>query len=128
MPAQYNFEWRTPSRNAIRYGENPHVSIEDRVFVECVGGDLTIKIEDNTATGGGIYDEEVEDKLQSVDDAKIQYAIQGSLILLKVTPCRENVTRYFIYNENCTKFIALGYGINVFLYFTSKAHSIYKSR
>ena len=99
FPAQYNFEWRTPSRNAIRYGENPHVSIEDRVFVECVGGDLTIKIEDNTATGGGIYDEEVEDKLQSVDDAKIQYAIQGSLILLKVTPCRETVTRYFIYNE-----------------------------
>ena len=99
FPNQYNFKWKTPSRNAIRYGANPHVSIEDRVFVECVGGDLTIKIEDNVSTGKGIYAEEVEDHLQSVDDAKIQYAIQGSLILLKVTPCREDITRYFIFNE-----------------------------
>ena len=99
FPDQYNFKWRTPSRNAVRHGDNPHVSIEDRVFVECVGGDLTIKVEDNTSTGEGIYAEEVEDRNQKIDDAEIQYAIQGSLILLKVTPFREKVTRYFIFNE-----------------------------
>jgi hypothetical protein len=32
-------------------GRHPHVSIEDKVFVETVGGDLTIKIEDNTDDG-----------------------------------------------------------------------------
>ena len=99
FPDQYNFKWKTPARNAIRHGDNPHVSIEDRVFVECVGGDLTIKVEDNTASGEGIYAEEVEDGNQKVDDAEIQYAIQGSLILLKVKPYREKGVRYFIFNE-----------------------------
>ena len=54
FPKQYNFEWRRPPRSAARHGINPHISIEDRVFVECVGGDLTIKIEDNTSSGEGI--------------------------------------------------------------------------
>ena len=99
FPSQYNFKWITPSRSATRHGDNPHVSIEERVFVECVGGDLTIKVEDNTSTGEGIYAEEVLDKNQKVDDAEIQYAVQGALILLKVTPFREKKTRYFIYNE-----------------------------
>ena len=39
------------------------------------GGDLTIKIEDNTATGDGIYSEPVEDRNQKLDDAEIQYAV-----------------------------------------------------
>ncbi len=99
FPAHYNFEWKTPARSAIRHGDNPHVSIEDRVFVECVGGDLTIKVEDNTASGEGIYAEEVMDHNQKVDDADIKYAIQGSLILLQMTPYREKETRYFIFNE-----------------------------
>ncbi|MBC8325209.1 MAG: DNA repair ATPase [Verrucomicrobia subdivision 3 bacterium] len=99
FPGQYNFQWKTPASSAVRHGDNPHVSIEDRVFVECVGGDLTIKVEDNTATGEGIYAEEVVDANQKVGDAEIQYAIQGSLILLKMTPYREKQTRYFIFNE-----------------------------
>ena len=99
FPGQYNFQWKTPASSAVRHGDNPHVSIEDRVFVECVGGDLTIKVEDNTATGEGIYAEEVMDANQKIGDAEIQYAIQGSLILLKMTPYREKVTRYFIFNE-----------------------------
>tara|TARA_B100001123_G_scaffold255853_1_gene285366 strand:+ start:1954 stop:7458 length:5505 start_codon:yes stop_codon:yes gene_type:complete len=99
FPTQYNFQWNTPSRSAVKHGDNPHVSIEDRVFVECVGGDLTIKVEDNTSTGDGIYAEEVQDRNQKVDDAEIKYAIQGSLILLKVTPFREKAARYFIFNE-----------------------------
>jgi len=99
FPKQFNFEWRTPSRNAVRHGVNPHISIEDRVFVECVGGDLTVKVEDSTSTGEGIYSEEVQDRNQQVGDAEIQYAIQGSLILLKIKPFREEETRYFIFNE-----------------------------
>ena len=65
-------------------------------FVD-VGGDLTIKIEDNTATGDGIYSEPVEDRNQKLDDAEIQYAIQGALILSNYA-LRE-ITRYFIFNE-----------------------------
>jgi len=99
FPEQYNFKWKTPSTSALRHGDNPHVSIEDRVFVDCVGGDLTIKVEDNTDTGEGIYAEEVEDRNQKVGDAEVQYAIHGSLILLKMTPFRETEARCFIFNE-----------------------------
>jgi hypothetical protein len=99
FPPQYEFRWRTPDRESFRYGDHPHVSIEDRVFVECVGGDLTIKVEDNTATGEGIYAEPVDDKFQKVDDAEIGYAIVGHLILLRVRPYKETATRFFVFNE-----------------------------
>lgn len=98
FPPQHAFKWQTPGREYFRYGDHPHISIEDRVFVECVGGDLTIKIEDNTASGEGIYSEPVEDKYQKVDDAEIAYAILDHIILLKVRPYKENSTRTFIYN------------------------------
>lgn len=67
--------------------------------METIGGDLTIKVEDNTATGEGIYSEPVEDKFQKVDDAEIAFAEQGHLILLKVRPYKEATARYFIFNE-----------------------------
>jgi hypothetical protein len=99
FPPRYEFRWQTPDRQSFRYGDHPHVSIEDRVFVECVGGDLTIKIEDNTATGEGIYSEPVDDKYQKVDDAEIGYALVNHLILLRIRPYKETATRFFIYNE-----------------------------
>ena len=98
-PPAHQFRWQTPDRESYRYGDHPHVSIEDRVFVECVGGDLTIKVEDNTATGEGIYAEPVDDKHQKVDDAEIAYGLVGHLILLKIRPYKEQAARYFIFNE-----------------------------
>ena len=98
FPPQYDFRWLTPDRESFRYGDHPHISIEDRVFVECVGGDLTIKVEDNTATGEGIYAEPVEDRHQKVDDAEIAYAILDHLILLRIRPYKETAHRYFIFN------------------------------
>ncbi len=99
FPSQFEFRWLTPDRESYRYGDHPHVSIADRVFVECIGGDLTIKVEDSTATGEGIYSEPVDDKYQKVDDAEISYAIINHLILLKIRPYKETAPRYFIFNE-----------------------------
>ena len=99
FPPQFEFRWLTPDRESFRYGDHPHISIEDRVFVECIGGDLTIKIEDNTASGEGVYAEPVDDKYQKVDDAEIAYAIVNHLILLKIRPYKENTPRFFIFNE-----------------------------
>lgn len=98
FPPTFEFKWRTPDRESFRYGDHPHVSIEDRVFVECIGGDLTIKVEDNTATGEGVYSEPVDDRFQKVDDAEIAYAIVGHLIVLKIRPYKEPAARYFIFN------------------------------
>ena len=41
------------------------------MFVETVGGDLTVKVENNTETGEGIYREPVDEPLQSLADAEV---------------------------------------------------------
>jgi hypothetical protein len=98
-PPQHEFEWQRTTREMHRSGLHPHISIEDRIFVETVGGDLTIKVEDNTADGGGIYAEDVDNKDQVLDDADIYYASLGNIILLKIRPYQEKAYRYIAYNE-----------------------------
>ena len=97
-PAQHEFRWGKTSRDQHHYGAHPHISIEDRVFVETVGGDLTIKVENNTETGEGIYAEPVDNPDQQLDDAEIHYAIVGNLVLLKIRPYQESQYRYVIFN------------------------------
>jgi hypothetical protein len=99
FPQQHGFEWKRTHRDLHQSGEHPHISIENRVFVETVGGDLTIKVEDSTATGEGIYAEDVDHKDQTLDDAEIYYAIVGNIILLKIRPYQEKNFRYIIFNE-----------------------------
>ena len=98
LPAPYDFEWQPTTREMVVNGRHPHMNILDTVFVETVGGDLTIKIENNTEDGLGIYREPVQDATQSLDDAQIEFARVGSLILLRVLPYREEQWRYLAYN------------------------------
>src|SRR6185436_11226525 len=97
-PPSHDFEWTLTTRENYRRGPHPHVSILDEVFVETIGGDLTIKVEDNTETGKGIWSELVDDPNQSLDDAQILWARVGSLILLKILPYREESWRYLVFN------------------------------
>lgn len=99
FPPSHDFAWTRTSRDQHIQGAHPHINIGDEIFVECIGGDFTIKIEDNTSTGAGIYAEPVDDATQGLDDAEIHYAILPSCILLKVRPYRENAWRYVVYNR-----------------------------
>lgn len=99
LPPAYDFEWQKATREHYVNGKHPHVSILDEVFVETVGGDLTVKIEDNTEDGEGIYREMVDEANQSLEDADIHYAKLGPLILLKILPYKEENWRYFVYNS-----------------------------
>jgi len=98
LPNQYDFEWVECTRDDFVHGKHPHVNVADKVFVETIGGDLTIKIEDNTEDGLGIYSEPVEEANQSLDDADVSYALVGDLVLLAVKPYKEEVTRYLVFN------------------------------
>ncbi|MGJ7573206.1 DNA repair ATPase [Variovorax sp. RB2P76] len=98
LPASHDFEWTVATREDHVGGKHPHVNVLDTVFVETLGGDLTVKIENNTETGLGIYSEPVEDKSQSLTDAEIAWAKLGMLILLRVKPYREQLTRYLVFN------------------------------
>jgi len=111
LPPSHDFEW-TPTRREDQVGgRHPHVNILDTVFVETVGGDLTVKIENNTETGLGIYSEPVDDKSQSLDDGEIAYARLGLLILLRIKPYREQTVRYLVFNtrtQSVTRIDAIG--------------------
>lgn len=98
LPAPYDFEWTRATRELAVNGRHPHLNILDTVFVETTGGDLTVKIENNTEDGLGIYREPVDDQTQSLDDAQIDFARLGSLILLRVLPYRESEWRHLAYN------------------------------
>ncbi|RKS55348.1 ATPase family protein associated with various cellular activities (AAA) [Gillisia mitskevichiae] len=98
FPPQHEFKWLEVTREMHRHGIHSHVSILDRIFVETIGGDLTIKIEDNTEDGKGILSEPVEHTDQTLDDGQFKYANLGNLIALEIKPFQE-VPRYFVYNH-----------------------------
>lgn len=96
-PDQYSFDFRATSLEDRRLGLHPHISILDKVFIEAINGDITFKIEDNTASGMGIYAEPVLNKDQQLDDAKYYFADLGNLIAIKIQPYQE-AARAFIFN------------------------------
>ncbi|MGN6109205.1 MAG: DNA repair ATPase [Kofleriaceae bacterium] len=106
--APYDFEWREVNRDHQVSGKHPHYNLLDTLFVECIHGDLTIKVENNTESGQGIYSEPVDDVNQSLDDARIFYAPigkPGGLILLKILPFRETAWRYLVFDARSRKIV-----------------------
>ncbi|MFI5958157.1 DNA repair ATPase [Cryptosporangium sp. NPDC051539] len=98
LPAKHDFTWVETTRNDHVLGRHPHISIQGAVFVETIGGDLTIKVENNTESGEGIYTEPVDEPLQSLADADVSYAKIGSLLLVKIRPYKEDAWRYLVFN------------------------------
>jgi MoxR-like ATPase len=107
FPPSHDFDWVRTTRDDHVHGRHPHVNVLDEVFVETVGGDLTVKIEDNTADGEGIYSEPVDDRNQSLDDAEIAFASLGSLILLSVLPYQERDRRYLVFNRQTRQVVRI---------------------
>ena len=101
-PEQHQFRWKRTTRDNHREGKHPHISVEEKVFVETLGGDLTIKVENNTEDGKGIYSEPVDHKDQILADAEVQYTVIGHLIILKIRPYQEDF-RYILYNSKLGK-------------------------
>ncbi|MCE9573190.1 MAG: DNA repair ATPase [Deltaproteobacteria bacterium] len=108
FPPPYDFEWKEVTREHQVSGRHPHYNLFDTLFVECVGGDLTIKVENNTESGRGVYSEPVDDANQSLDDARIFYAPigkPGGLVVLKILPFRETAWRYLVFDERSSKVV-----------------------
>ncbi|WP_328594254.1 DNA repair ATPase [Actinomadura macrotermitis] len=107
FPPAHDFAWTATTRDDHVLGRHPHISIGGEVFVETVGGDLTVKIEDNTETGAGIYSEPVDEPLQSLADADVRYARVGALILLRIRPYNEAACRYLVFNTRTKDVVRL---------------------
>ncbi|MET1256131.1 DNA repair ATPase [Aliikangiella maris] len=99
LPASHSFEWTACTREDVVEGRNPHINILDTLFVDSLRGDITVKIENNTNVGLGIYSEPVEEKNQALDDAEFYYADLNPIILLKIKPYMEDIYRYLVFNR-----------------------------
>lgn len=88
FPAPQDFEWTETTRDDHVLGRHPHVSIDGTVFVSTVGGVLTLKTENDTETGDGVYAEPVDEPLQSLADAEVAHATIGTMILLRTARTR----------------------------------------
>ncbi|MEV0226607.1 DNA repair ATPase [Streptomyces sp. NPDC050704] len=98
FPPSHDFEWTAATREDHVLGRHPHVSVQGELFVETVGGTLTVKVEDDTETAEGIYAEPVDEPLQSLADADIAHARVGALVLLRIHPYKEDAPRYLVFN------------------------------
>jgi hypothetical protein len=107
FPPSHDFEWTASTRDDHVLGRHPHISILDQVFVETIGGDLTVKVEDNTEDGQGIYSEPVDERNQSLADSQVHYARVGVLILLKILPYNEKTWRYLVFNSRSRSVVRL---------------------
>ncbi|MEZ3181182.1 DNA repair ATPase [Streptomyces pimonensis] len=91
-------DWTPTTREDHVLGRHPHVSVQGEVFVDTLGGTLTVKTENDTDTPDGVHSEPVDEPLQSLADAEIAHARVGPLILLRILPYKETVHRHLVFN------------------------------
>ncbi|MGW9247097.1 DNA repair ATPase [Streptomyces badius] len=101
FPASHDFDWTVAGREAHRTGRHPHIAIGKGggLFVDTLGGTLTVKVTDDTESPDGIYEEPVDEPLQSLADADVEYTEVGPLTLLRVRPYKETDWRYLVFNS-----------------------------
>ncbi|MGF0319186.1 DNA repair ATPase [Nocardia fluminea] len=113
FPPAHEFTWTETTRDNQVSGRHPHLSILGKVFVETLGGTLTVKVENNTETGTGIFAEPVDEPLQSLADADVHYAEVGALILLRIRPYNETSWRHLVFNTRTRTVVRLdGIGLS----------------
>ncbi|MFJ8843429.1 DNA repair ATPase [Streptomyces cyaneofuscatus] len=101
FPPSHDFEWTVAGRDAHVPGRHPHIAIGKGggLFVDTLGGSLTVKVADDTESPDGIYEEPVDEPLQSLADADVEYAEVGPLVLLRVRPYKEKSWRHLVFNS-----------------------------
>jgi len=107
LPASHDFNWVECRREDVIDGRYSHINILDTLFVDCLRGDITIKIENNTNVGQGIYSEPVEESNQALDDAEFFYADLNQIILIKIKPYQEEAYRYLVYNRTSQSIVRI---------------------
>ncbi|MEU4264793.1 DNA repair ATPase [Streptomyces argenteolus] len=98
FPPSHDVDWTPAGRDAHVPGRHPHIAILGTVFVDTLHGSLTVKTVDDTESPDGIHEEPVDEPLQSLADADVEYAEAGPLILLRVRPYKEEHWRYLVFN------------------------------
>ncbi|MEL5958317.1 DNA repair ATPase [Streptomyces sp. CLV115] len=104
FPPSHDFTWTAAGRESHVLGRHPHIAVGGdgpdgaALYVDTLGGSLTVKTVNDTDTPDGIYREPVAEPLQSLADAEVEHATIGPLVLLRVRPYNEESWRYLVFN------------------------------
>ncbi|MFF3534108.1 DNA repair ATPase [Streptomyces sp. NPDC002466] len=105
FPPSHDFTWTVAGRESHVPGRHPHIAVGGDgdgaravLFVDTLGGTLTVKTENDTDTPHGIYEEPVTEPLQSLADAEVEHATIGPLVLLRIRPYNEESWRHLVFN------------------------------
>ncbi|MFD4758491.1 DNA repair ATPase [Streptomyces sp. NPDC058439] len=104
FPPSHDFSWTAAGRESHVLGRHPHIAVGGEspdsavLFVDTLGGTLTVKTVNDTDTPDGIYEEPVAEPLQSLADAEVEHATIGPLVLLRIRPYNEESWRYLVFN------------------------------
>jgi hypothetical protein len=99
MPPAHDLRWTRTTRDDHIAGRHPHIAVPGgELYVATLDGSLTLKAENDTETGDGIYSEPVDEPLQSLADATVDHARVGPLILLRVRPYKESADRHLVHD------------------------------
>ncbi|MFF4178299.1 DNA repair ATPase [Streptomyces sp. NPDC001750] len=106
FPPSHDFTWTVAGRESHVPGRHPHIAVGGDadgpggavLFVDTLGGTLTVKTVNDTDTPDGIYEEPVAEPLQSLADADVEHATVGPLVLLRVRPYNEENWRHLVFN------------------------------
>ncbi|WP_051944593.1 DNA repair ATPase [Streptacidiphilus rugosus] len=95
QPPAFELPWTTTGREHHDRGRIRIEGAGGAVSVATTGGSLTVQ-----AVPGGrpLFEEPVDDPLQSLADAAVAYAVTGPLLLLRVRPYNERADRYLVVN------------------------------
>ncbi|MEE1773470.1 DNA repair ATPase [Streptomyces sp. JV185] len=104
FPPSHDFSWTAAGRESHVLGRHPHIAVGGEspdsalLFVDTLGGTLTVKTVNDTDTPDGIYEEPVAEPLQSLADAEVEHATIGPLVLLRIRPYNEESWRHLVFN------------------------------
>ncbi|MFC4033454.1 DNA repair ATPase [Streptomyces polygonati] len=95
LPPAFELPWTTTGREHHDQGRIRIEGAAGTVSVATTGGLLTVH-----AVPGGrpLFEEPVDDPLQSLADAGVAYAASGPLLLLRVRPYNERADRFLVVN------------------------------
>ncbi|MET7299873.1 DNA repair ATPase [Embleya sp. NPDC005575] len=107
FPPAYDFAWTASTRADHAPGRHPHIAVADTLYVSTLDGRLTVKLVDDTESAEGVYAEPVEDPLQALADADVEYARVGPLLLVRVRPYHEDAWRHLVHNTRTGEVLRL---------------------